>query len=88
MSSVSNQYSMMLDGMQRKDVYALCHLLLCKRFVDGLNGRNWLATEHYDYEQSIARTLIDNNQPPQSSVELYSTRPETRKETAKKGDSK
>jgi len=81
--SISEQYSKMLDGMQREEVYSLCHLLLCKRFVDGLNGRVWNATEHYDYEQDIAKTLIDNNQLPQSDVELFSIKPKTT--TIKKG---
>ena len=69
--SLSDQYTMMLDGMSNDAVRSLCHLLLCKRVVDGLNGRTWDASEHRDIEQCIAETLMQNNQPPHSNVTMH-----------------
>jgi hypothetical protein len=68
------KYEKMLDGMFRSDLESLCHLLLLKRDVDGLNGRTWSASRHFDYEDSIKETLArmgmlnaqDNQQVPLS----------------------
>jgi hypothetical protein len=47
----------MIDGMFNTEVRGLCHLLLLKRSVDGLNGRTWDAGMHLDYETSIVEML-------------------------------
>jgi len=54
-------YDRMIDGMFNSDVQSLCHLLLLKRSVDGLNGREWDAHKHLDYERSIQETLKKRN---------------------------
>ena len=51
------KYDQIVEGMDNNSVRALCHLLLLKRSVDGLNGRDWKATEHLDYEDSIVGSL-------------------------------
>ncbi len=51
------KYDQIVEGMDNNSVRALCHLLLLKRSVDGLNGRDWKATEHLDYEDSIVESL-------------------------------
>jgi hypothetical protein len=56
-------YARMLEGMFGDEVRALCHLLLLKRSVDGLNGRRWDAAEHLDYEDSIVETLAQHEVP-------------------------
>jgi len=52
-----SRFSDAVEGMDNNSVRALCHLLLLKRSVDGLNGRNWEASKHLDYEDSISNTL-------------------------------
>ena len=51
------KYDQIVEGMDNNSVRALCHLLLLKRSVDGLNGRDWEASKHLDYEDSIVESL-------------------------------
>ena len=59
----ADEWDKMIDGMFNKDVRALCHLLLLKRSVDGINGRTWDASKHLDYETAIAETLARMGMP-------------------------
>lgn len=63
MSDTPKIIQLMLDGMYDKDVRALCHLLLLKRSVDGINGRTWDAGRHLEYETLIAETLAQMGMP-------------------------
>ncbi len=66
-------YDRMIEGMFNSDVRALCHLLLLKRSVDGLNGRTWDAHEHMDYERSIQETLKMHNATPDRTSDQESS---------------
>jgi len=54
-----NQPDKTIDGMSNRDVRALCHLLLLKRDVDGLNGRPWHGGKHLEIEESIIESEND-----------------------------
>ena len=59
----ADEWDKMIDGMFDKDVRALCHLLLLKRSVDGINGRTWNASRHLEYETLIVETLAQMGMP-------------------------